>query len=82
LAPEIKAASLFEKLPGASLTSKASSLLFGASIFAFLISKEIYILDHEVFETVAIFAAFYAYYTAGKGPVNAYCDEKRNVNLL
>lgn len=80
--PSVVANSLIDSLPGSSLAAKSSSALIGASITAWLLSKEIYLIDAEFFEMLALFGAYYIVYTGGKDGAVAYFEERKNVISL
>ncbi|KND01145.1 uncharacterized protein SPPG_04237 [Spizellomyces punctatus DAOM BR117] len=75
--PKLEARSLIELFPGDNLAAKSSSVLVAASMAAYLISKEIYIIDAEVFEMVCIFGAYWLWYRGGKEGVLEYFKEKK-----
>jgi F-type H+-transporting ATPase subunit b len=66
-------------LPGESLAAKSSSALIGASIAAWLVSKELYVVDAEFFEMLSLFGAYYIVYTGGKEGAIAYFEDRKNV---
>jgi F-type H+-transporting ATPase subunit b len=68
-----------EKLPGDSLAAKSSTFMVGASIAAFLVSKEIYIVDAEFFEMLCLFGAYYVWYSNGKEVAAQYFKDKQQV---
>ena len=76
------ASSLLDKFPGDSVAAKSSSVLVTASVAAWLISKEIYLLDAEFFEMLSLFGAYYIMYAGGKDGAVAYLEGKRNVKLF
>ncbi|KAI8915810.1 hypothetical protein EDD86DRAFT_196895 [Gorgonomyces haynaldii] len=76
--PAAVASSLIDLFPGNSVAAKSSSVLVAASVAAWLISKEIYILDAEFFEMLCIFGAYGLVYSSGKDAAVAYLDGKRN----
>ncbi|KAJ3025595.1 UNVERIFIED_CONTAM: atp4 subunit B of the stator stalk of mitochondrial F1F0 ATP synthase [Siphonaria sp. JEL0065] len=76
--PAAQAQSLINLFPGETLASKAASVLLSSSIAAYLISKEIYILDGEVFEVLTIFGAYYLWYQGGKEGFVQYFSDKQN----
>jgi hypothetical protein len=75
----VVAQSLLEKLPGDSLAAKSSTFMVGASIAAFLVSKEIYIVDAEFFEMLCLFGAYYVWYSNGKEVAAQYFKDKQQV---
>ncbi|KAJ3001486.1 UNVERIFIED_CONTAM: atp4 subunit B of the stator stalk of mitochondrial F1F0 ATP synthase, partial [Siphonaria sp. JEL0065] len=76
--PAAQAQSLINLFPGETLASKAASVLLSSSIAAYLISKEIYILDGEVFAVLTIFGAYYLWYQGGKEGFVQYFSDKQN----
>ncbi|KAJ3382776.1 atp4 subunit B of the stator stalk of mitochondrial F1F0 ATP synthase [Entophlyctis sp. JEL0112] len=78
------AQSLINLFPGESLAAKAFSVLFSSSIAAYLISKEVYILDGEMFEVLTMFGAYYLWYQGGKEGFVEYFSERQNTmrNIL
>jgi F-type H+-transporting ATPase subunit b len=80
--PEETANSLINLFPGSSIASKSGSVLAISSIAAWLISKEIYLLDAEVFEVAVLFAAYYVYYVGGKEGAIEYFSDKQNVRFI
>ena len=77
--PTEKAAALINLFPGNSLFAKTSSILVTSSIAAFLLSKEIYVIDAEFFEMLCIFGAYYIWYKGGKESVGSYFKERKDV---
>ncbi|KAJ3377239.1 atp4 subunit B of the stator stalk of mitochondrial F1F0 ATP synthase, partial [Entophlyctis sp. JEL0112] len=82
--PTAQAQSLINLFPGESLAAKAFSVLFSSSIAAYLISKEVYILDGEMFEVLTMFGAYYLWYQGGKEGFVEYFSERQNTmrNIL
>ena len=76
------AESIISKLPGASTPAKTSTALIASSIAAYLISKEIYILDAEVFEVACMFGAYAIWYVNGKSSAIEYFTDRQNVSQL
>lgn len=81
---EQKADAIINFFPGSTPLTKAGSLLASASIAAYLISKEIYVFDAEVYEVFAIFGAYYIWYKGGKDSALAYFKDRHAqiVNVL
>jgi F-type H+-transporting ATPase subunit b len=77
--PRQVAAALIDKFPGKSLAAKSSSILIGASIASYLVSKEIYVIDAEFFEMLCLFGAYGILYNGGKDAALAYFQGKRDV---
>ncbi|KAI8813981.1 hypothetical protein BJ742DRAFT_746713 [Cladochytrium replicatum] len=75
--PAAAAESLIKLFPGENLAAKSSSVLLFSSIAAFLISKEIYVIDLEFFEMLCIFGAYYIWYSASKEGVKSWFTEKK-----
>ncbi|KAJ3271528.1 atp4 subunit B of the stator stalk of mitochondrial F1F0 ATP synthase [Terramyces sp. JEL0728] len=75
--PEVVAASLFEKLPGSTPAAKSSTALITASIAAYLISKEIYIVDAEFLEMLCLFGAYGVWYAGVKDTATAYFEGRK-----
>ncbi|KAJ3049964.1 atp4 subunit B of the stator stalk of mitochondrial F1F0 ATP synthase [Rhizophlyctis rosea] len=77
--PEPKAAAeaLINRFPGQTLAQKSGTVLVVSSIAAYLISKEIYIIDAETFEMGCIFGAYYLWYNMGKESAAEYFKERR-----
>ncbi|KAI9328243.1 hypothetical protein DFJ73DRAFT_861985 [Zopfochytrium polystomum] len=71
------AAALVNAFPGDNLAAKASSVLLFSSIGAWLISKEIYIVDGEFFEAIGLFGAYYIWYSAGKEGAVEWFNERQ-----
>ncbi|KAJ3092732.1 NADPH-dependent diflavin oxidoreductase 1 [Quaeritorhiza haematococci] len=81
--PKEVATSLINMFPGDSLVAKSGSVLVASSIAAFLISKEIYIVDAEFFEMFCIFGAYYLWYRGGKdGMIEYFNDRKSTVQKV
>jgi hypothetical protein len=78
-APEAVATSLLSAFPGESNAAKASNVLLTASVAAFLVSKEIYLIDGEFFEMLCIFGAYYVWFSGGKDMAAAYFADKQKV---
>ncbi|KAJ8331899.1 atp4 subunit B of the stator stalk of mitochondrial F1F0 ATP synthase [Batrachochytrium dendrobatidis] len=76
--PKAVAESLINAFPGESLVAKSSSVLVAASIAAFLISKEIYIVDAETIEMFCLFGAYYVWYSNGKDSALAYFQGRKD----
>ncbi|KAJ3288970.1 atp4 subunit B of the stator stalk of mitochondrial F1F0 ATP synthase [Rhizoclosmatium sp. JEL0117] len=76
--PASQAQSLINLFPGETPAAKAASVLLSSSIAAYLISKEIYVLDGEVFEVATIFGAYYLWYQGGKEGFVQYFTDKQN----
>eukprot|EP00842_Homolaphlyctis_polyrhiza_P001656 jgi/Hompol1/2491/HPOL_002926-RA len=75
--PKAVAGSIISMFPGDSLAAKSSSVLVTASIAAYLISKEIYVIDAEFFEMLALFGAYYVWYSGGKEGAAAYLEGRK-----
>jgi F-type H+-transporting ATPase subunit b len=80
-APEVVATSLISAFPGESLAAKSGNVVLSASIAAFLISKEIYLIDGEFFEMLCIFGAYYVWFSGGKEAAAKYFADKQSVRL-
>lgn len=80
-APEVVATSLISAFPGESLAAKSGNVVLTASIAAFLISKEIYLIDGEFFEMLCIFGAYYVWFSGGKEAAAKYFADKQSVRL-
>ncbi|KAJ3021133.1 atp4 subunit B of the stator stalk of mitochondrial F1F0 ATP synthase [Thoreauomyces humboldtii] len=81
--PKVAAESLIKLFPGANLAAKSGSVLVTASVAAFLISKEIYLVDAEVFEMACIFGAYYLWFSGGKdGAVEYFNDKKATIKRV
>ncbi|KAL2912380.1 atp4 subunit B of the stator stalk of mitochondrial F1F0 ATP synthase [Polyrhizophydium stewartii] len=76
--PSVVAESLIKVFPGESMAAKSGSVLVAASVAAFLISKEIYIIDAEFLEMLCIFAAFYVWYSNGKDMAVEYFQGRKD----
>ncbi|KAJ1550419.1 hypothetical protein HK405_000642, partial [Cladochytrium tenue] len=76
--PEQAAAALINMFPGQTLTQKASSVVLASSVAAWLISKEIYVIDGEFFEVLALFGAYYLWYIGGKDGVKEFFNERQD----
>ncbi|KAJ3231632.1 atp4 subunit B of the stator stalk of mitochondrial F1F0 ATP synthase [Chytriomyces hyalinus] len=79
-----QAQSLINIFPGETPAAKATSVLLSSSVAAYLVSKEIYALDGEIFELAAIFGAYYMWYSGGKeGFVEYFSDKQTTIrNVL
>ena len=64
------------------MAQKAGSVLLTSSIATYLISKEIYVIDGEFFEVLALFGAYYLWYSGAKDGVVEYFNERQNVSIL
>ncbi|KAJ3333650.1 atp4 subunit B of the stator stalk of mitochondrial F1F0 ATP synthase [Blyttiomyces sp. JEL0837] len=76
--PTAAATALINSFPGSNPAQKAGSVLLFSSIAAWLISKEIYIIDAEFFEMGCIFGAYYIWYSSGKEGAVEYLNERKN----
>jgi F-type H+-transporting ATPase subunit b len=70
---------LISAFPGDSLAAKSGNIVLTASVAAFLISKEIYLIDGEFFEMLCIFGAYYVWFSGGKAAAANYFAEKQSV---
>lgn len=77
--PKEKAQALINLFPGESLAAKTGSVLVASSVAAFLISKEIYIVDMEFFEMLCIFGAYYLWYRGAAAGFGEYLLERKEV---
>ncbi|KAJ1560537.1 atp4 subunit B of the stator stalk of mitochondrial F1F0 ATP synthase, partial [Nowakowskiella sp. JEL0078] len=75
--PSAVAESLINKFPGDSLAAKSGNVLLFSSIAAYIISKEVYVVDMEFFEALCIFGAFSVWYTGGKDMAISYILDRR-----
>ncbi|KAJ1556168.1 atp4 subunit B of the stator stalk of mitochondrial F1F0 ATP synthase [Nowakowskiella sp. JEL0078] len=75
--PSVVAESLINKFPGESLAAKSGNVLLFSSIAAYIISKEVYVVDMEFFEALCIFGAFSVWYTGGKDLAISYIRDRR-----
>ncbi|KAI9104786.1 hypothetical protein DFS34DRAFT_641943 [Phlyctochytrium arcticum] len=81
--PKVAAESLIKLFPGDGLVAKSGSVLGVASIAAFLISKEIYLVDAEIFEVACLFGAYYLWFSGGKdGAVEYFNDKKATIKRV
>lgn len=55
--------------------------LVAGSIATYLISKEIYILDGEIFEMACMFGAYAIWYVNGKNAAADYLNDRKSVRL-
>ncbi|KAJ3209973.1 atp4 subunit B of the stator stalk of mitochondrial F1F0 ATP synthase [Dinochytrium kinnereticum] len=76
--PAEAATSLINMFPGATPSQKAGSVLLTSSIAAYLLSKEVYIVDHEFFEMGCLFGAYYIWYSGGKDGAIEYFSERQS----
>jgi hypothetical protein len=81
-APAVVAASLLDKFGGDSPAAKAGTFTLTASIAAYLISKEIYIVDAEFFELLCLFGAYYVWYSGGKDAAASYFAGRQKVGII
>lgn len=77
-APAAVAGSLIDLFPGSSPAQKSSAVLVSASVAAWLVSKELYLIDAEFFEMLCIFGAYYILWSGGKEGAIAYFEERKN----
>ncbi|KAJ3282609.1 atp4 subunit B of the stator stalk of mitochondrial F1F0 ATP synthase [Borealophlyctis nickersoniae] len=75
--PKVAAESLINSFPGETLAAKSGSVLLMSSVAAFLLSKEIWLFDAEVFEMACIFGAYYVWYSGGKEGAAEYFRERK-----
>lgn len=80
--PAAVAQSIISTIPGASAAAKTSTALVAGSIAAYLISKEIYILDGEIFEMACMFGAYAIWYVNGKNAAADYLNDRKSVSSL
>jgi F-type H+-transporting ATPase subunit b len=80
--PTESASALINLFPGSTPSAKASSVLLASSIAAWLISKEIYVLDGEVFEAACIFGAYYIWYNGAKEGAVEYFNGRQDVSMM
>ena len=80
--PAEVAESIISKFPGSSVAAKTSTALITGSIAAYLISKEIYILDGEIFEMACMFGAYAIWYVNGKEGAIEYFNGRKSVRSL
>ncbi|KAI8621742.1 hypothetical protein BC830DRAFT_1092705 [Chytriomyces sp. MP71] len=73
-----QAQALINLFPGETPAAKALSVLLSSSLAAYLVSKEIYVLDGEIFEVLTIFGAYYLWYAGGKEGFVEYFSDKQN----
>lgn len=76
-APEVVAKSLLEALPGRDSVTKAGSFTALASVATYLISKEWFVFNGEVWEALALFGAYYIWYSSSKEGASEWFREKR-----
>ncbi|KAJ3104602.1 atp4 subunit B of the stator stalk of mitochondrial F1F0 ATP synthase [Phlyctochytrium bullatum] len=76
--PAEAATALINLFPGSTPAQKAGSVLLTSSIAAYLLSKEIYIVDHEFFEMGCLFGAYYLWYSGGKDGAIEYFTERQS----
>lgn len=76
--PKAVAQSLVDMFPGSNMVQKSGSVLIASSLAAYIVSKEIYILDHEFFEMICIFGAYYIWFTGGKDAAANYFKERQS----
>ncbi|RKP35095.1 ATP synthase subunit 4 mitochondrial precursor [Dimargaris cristalligena] len=72
--PEKKANSIIDALPGNSLLSKTGILTVGASAAAFLVSKEIYVINEETVALIATVGLLSVLYKIGREPYNEFAQ--------
>ncbi|KAJ3145093.1 atp4 subunit B of the stator stalk of mitochondrial F1F0 ATP synthase [Irineochytrium annulatum] len=76
--PAAAASSLISLFPGSTPAAKAGSVLLFSSIAAWLISKEIYIVDGEFFELGCLFGAYYIWWSGGKEGAKEYFEDRQS----
>ncbi|KAI8847877.1 hypothetical protein BC829DRAFT_444249 [Chytridium lagenaria] len=76
--PAEAATALINMFPGQTPAQKAGSVLLTSSIAAYLLSKEVYIVDHEFFEMGCLFGAYYIWYSGGKDGAIEYFSERQS----
>ena len=63
------------------MVAKSGSLLLGAAVAAYMVSKEVYIVDAEFYEMLAIFGAYYIWYLGGRDGAIEYFNERKAVSF-
>ncbi|KAI9205122.1 uncharacterized protein BJ171DRAFT_581329 [Polychytrium aggregatum] len=76
--PKEVAKAILDKFPGNNPVSKSGTVLLTASVAAWLVSKEIYIVDHEFFEMLCIFGAYGLWFQGGKDGAFEYFADRKN----
>jgi F-type H+-transporting ATPase subunit b len=62
---------------GSSPATKSATFLATVSAATFLLTKEIYLIDAECFEMLAIFAAYTVWYKGGKDAAVSYLTDRK-----
>ncbi|TPX43349.1 hypothetical protein SeMB42_g04757 [Synchytrium endobioticum] len=75
--PKETASALINIFPGEGMAAKSGSILFTAAVAAYMVSKEIYIVDAEFYEMLAIFGAYYIWYLGGRDGAIEYFNERK-----
>ncbi|KAJ3116891.1 atp4 subunit B of the stator stalk of mitochondrial F1F0 ATP synthase [Nowakowskiella sp. JEL0407] len=75
--PKVAAEALINKFPGETLAAKSGNVLLYSSIAAYIISKEVYVIDLEFFEAICLIGAFTVWYSAGKESAIAYINDRK-----
>ena len=73
-----QASRLLDIFPGSTPLQRSSSVLLAVSAGAFLVSKEIYLIDAEFMEMLCIFGAYYLLWSGGKDGAAGYFKERRD----
>lgn len=76
--PSKKAQSIIDALPGSSLISKTAILSVGASLSAYAISNELYIVNEESIVMLATLSMFWAVYHYGGPMYKEWADGQVN----
>lgn len=76
--PSKKAQSIIDALPGSSLISKTAILSVGASLSAFAISNELYVVNEESIVMVATLSVFWAVFHYGGPMYKEWADGQVN----
>lgn len=75
--PKETASALINIFPGEGVVAKSGSILLTAAIAAYFVSKEVYIVDAEFYEMLAIFGAYYIWYLGGRDGAIDYFNERK-----
>jgi len=76
--PKTKAASIIDSLPGNSVISKTGYLTVGTGLAAWLVSKEIYVVNEESLVAISFAGLIIALFKLLKQPYVEWADEEIN----
>ncbi|TPX34398.1 hypothetical protein SmJEL517_g02973 [Synchytrium microbalum] len=75
--PKETASAIISIVPGESMVAKTGTVLLSAAVAAYMVSKEVYIVDAEFYEMLTIFGAYYIWYLGGRDGAIEYFNERK-----